>query len=161
MSVLQKFFGVGAAVALLGTSVAMAEIKTGFKPLEFEVRTADGSVTLPDFSFDKNNGGGAEESQATCAMTPGGPSPGVMMELPIIPPVVPDRIEPVQDVTFSAGTLPSQRRFNEQSFRDYENPTPPPEEKEIPVVPEPATLVVIGLGVTGVAVACRRWRKSE
>ena len=159
MSVLQKFFGVGAAVALLGASVAMAEIRTEFKPLEFKVSTADGSVTLPDFSFDKNSGGEAEESQATCAMTPGGPSPGVMMELPIVPPVVPDRIEPVQDVTFSAGTLPSQRRFNEQRFRETTTTTTR-EEIIITELPEPATLVIIGLGVTGVAVARRRWRKS-
>ena len=165
MKVLQKFFGICVAIALLGASFAAAEIRTeSVQPLKFSVSAGDDSITLPDLTFGNTDSASGEEAQSTCAMTPGGPTPGGMLEMPIIPPVTPARVEPVQNVAFSAGALPSQRSYNERAFRGGSGgggggggggDTPPP---PIIVVPEPATLVIVGLGIAGMAVARRRWR---
>jgi len=172
MKTLQIFFGMGAAMALLGANVAIAEIRfggeVGMRPLEFTptFETEGGVVTLPTLSFCNFDSLGGEEAQATCAMTPGGTRAGLMPELPDIQPVTLERSTPVQDVAFSPGTLPSQRPYNERPLRggtststitipeDPETPPPPGD-----LVPEPATLLLVGLGIAGVAAVRRRHQK--
>jgi hypothetical protein len=164
MKTLQRFFGMSAAVALLGASVAMAEIRNdSIRGVPFSVSTADGTITLPDFTFDKIDGSGGEEAQATCAMTPGGTMSGLMTELPILQPVTPTYRDTIPDTVFAPSGLPSQRPYNERPLSDRRNPPNPPTPPDDPppqiivVTPEPATLVVVGLGLAGAAITrCRR-----
>ena len=168
MKTLQVFFGVGAVVVLLGANVAMAEIRfrSTERPVEFtpSFETVDGTVTMPTLSFCNIDSLGGPEAQQTCAMTPGGASAGLLTELPILPPTSPTYTTPMPSTAFSPGTIPGPSPYNETWTR-YRNggggggevPREPPDiEVEIP---EPATLLMVGLGITGVAVARRRGRK--
>lgn len=173
MKTLQVFFGVSVAVALLGASVAVAEIRNEsmMEPLAFNVSTEDGSISMPNLKFDKVGSGG-EEAQQTCAMTPGGTMPNLLMEMPVVPPVNPERAGVNQpERTPSLGIPPYNPSYpsRNQPYRPTyppgtpENPPPPPEEPDDPppvLVPEPATLVILGLGIGGAVVARRRYRKA-
>jgi len=173
MKTLKIFFGVVVAVGLLGSSVAMAEIRLeSMQRLMFSVSTDDGSITLPDFSFCDIDSFGGEEAQATCMMTPGGPAPNVLMDLPDIPRTVP-----------ASGYTSAQAAIAPVSL--LQSPSPPgeprggrgseggggngggngddgvivvPQDPPPYAIPEPATLVIVGLGIAGV-VAARRWKK--
>ena len=169
MRTLQMFFGVGMVVALLGANVAVADFEhRSLQPVRFSFDSADGTIVIPEFSFcDASRlGRPTEDAQATCAMTPGGIASSVMMELPVPLPAIVPRQEVVQPIAYSPGTLPGQRPFNEQ--RTYRSPTttstppPQPDDERPPIeadVPEPATLLIVGLGVAGVAMARRKGRK--
>jgi len=169
MKTLQVFFGLSVATALLGASVAMAEIRhESLRPLMFSVDVGDASITLPEFSFCSINDQ-SEEAQATCMMTPGGNMPDVLMELPVVPIATP--VSEGYTSAQAAITPVSMLRtppYSEPRWPftppvtppitppdDPDDPPPPP-----PVVPEPATLVLIGLGIGGALVARRQRRKN-
>jgi len=174
MKTLQMFFGVGVAVALLGVNVAMAEFRhvSLDRGVEFTptFETADGTVTMPTFSFcDASKlGHPTEDAQSTCAITPGGIAAGLLMELPVLPPAVAPRHEVAQPLAYSPGTLPEQRPYNEPRLPYSRPPAPMPTPQspdELPPIeggeiPEPATLLIVGLGVAGVAMARRKGWKA-
>ena len=169
MRTLQVFFGVGTAVALLGVNVALAdfEFRTLQEPVKFSPTfdTVDGTVTMPTFVFDGGNIG-AEQAQDTCAMTPGGPSAGLMMDLPLLPPIVPTYTPAIPSAPFAANNaLPTTTPYEER--RTYSRGGGGgsrggvgEDDPVIELVPEPTTLLIVGLGITGVAMARRRGRKA-
>jgi len=178
MKALQIFFGMGVAVALLGASVAVAEIRheSIMEPIRFSVSTEDGFITLPDITFCDINTFSGEEAQSTCLATPGGPAPDMLMELPAIPSAVPAaRYTSAQAAIAPVSLLRSPSPPRERPLRGGGGggtggggggnppieiiPEPPPPEDPPYVIPEPATLVIISLGIGG-AVAARRWRKA-
>ena len=175
MKALQIFFGMGVAVALLGASVAVAEIRheSIMEPIRFSVSTEDGFITLPDITFCNINTFSGEEAQATCLATPGGPAPDILMELPAVPAAVPvagytsaqAAIAPVS--LLQSPSPPGERRLRGgggggtggDGSPPIEIIPEPPVEPPPYVIPEPATLMIISLGIGG-AVAARRWRKA-
>ena len=162
MKTLRVLLGACAMIALLGfLHVATADVRNdSVKPLTFSVDSGDGFAGVPEISFD-GNGGDSEEAQTTCAMTPGGNMPGLLLEQPFTPPPNPERLTNAPDETlaplsslnsappYSRGGLP----YNPNDPNDPGTPPPPPDdpkEPSTPAVPEPATLVLVGLGI-GVA----------
>jgi hypothetical protein len=178
MKTLQVFFGAGAMVALLGfLSIATADVRNdSIKSLTFSVDVGDGSVGMPEVSFD-DMGSGAEETQTTCAMTPGGNMPGLLLEQPIVPTPDPERLVSAPDEALaplsSLQTPPPYQLRTPYGPRTPEgqspggdpsgpDPPPQPDPDPSPVVPEPATLLLVGLGI-GVAAygaGARRRRKD-
>ena len=159
MKTLQKFLGVGVAVALLGLNVVMADVMkpdSVKKPMQFSLDIGDSSFDLPDISFDAMSGVDGEEAQQTCAMTPGGVA-SMILELPPITMPRPEQWNNASRVALAPlGTLPSPpndspSRRRQPPRRSTTTPTPPPI-----LVPEPATLVIVGLGIGAVAIARRR-----
>lgn len=176
MKMLQVFFGVGAVIALL-VGVAVAEIKNeSMKPLMFSVDVGDGSVTLPDFTFCNVGSTGDEGAQATCMMTPGGNMPNSLLELPVTPvPVAASAedytsaqvaIAPVAQLNSIQPPVYGPRRPWLSNPDDPSSPAGPadltdpvivdPADPSPVVVPEPATLVIVGLGIGGAMIARRR-----
>ena len=150
---------VSAVVALLGLSVALADIKneSANVPLVFPLE-GDGLPGMPDMSFDTMGGAGGDESQTTCATTPGGTSPNLLLEEPLVPTsnAVDMPSESVASASFqqpSSQTPPTQPPPTRPY---YPPPTPPQDPPSLPV-PEPATLLVVGLGI-GAALTARRLR---
>jgi len=161
MKTLKLFFGVGAVVALLGLNVVLADIKSGsVAQPEFALDTGDGTSLSP-ISFDTANN---NEAQTTCAMTPGSPSLSQLLAEPIIPPQGTESLTQYEDMSPVSsrgldrpeGPPPWRRIYPPPPFR-RDDPPPP---RRV-VTPEPATALLIGLGIGGVAVvALRRWKKS-
>ena len=172
MRTLQILFGGFAAVALLGASVAVAEIRhESIRAMPFSVSTEDGFITLPDVSFCSIDTMGGEEAQEGCMMIPGGPAPNLLMELPVVlpPAAQTERYTSAQAAIAPVSSLQSSAPYNEPRPRRGTGtstamttiPTVPPPDDPPPIVviPEPATLVIMGLGVGG-AVVARRWREK-
>jgi len=185
MRALQMFFGAVAATALLGAGVVVAEIRYSIEPLKFSVSTEDGSITLPVLEFCNIDSTGGEETQTPCMMAPGGPLPNLLMELPVMPLVAPAQtaeytsaqaaIAPISSLRSSApynerrllgvgssgvsstGTASMMSTVQPPVIVMPEYPSDPP---PVVAIPEPATLVVVGLGIGGV-VAARRWREKK
>ena len=193
MKALRVFFGIGAATALLGAGVAMAEIKNeSIKSLRFSVDIGDNSVSLPEFVFCDLDSMGGEGAGDVCMMTPGGPSQNVLLELPVVPLPSPASAEESYTSARAAiapvSLLQASTPPAEQPLRGYPSgttdpsgptdppgtvdpidptdPPGPPVDPFVPpvdptdpsptVVPEPATLVIVGLGIGGAVVARRR-----
>jgi len=181
MKTLQIFFGI-VVVVLFGTNAAVADLRNeSLQSLKFKIDIGDASVTLPDCVFCDLSSVGGEEANSTCMMTPNGAMPNTLLELPpVVPPTDPAAgdytsaraaIDPVS--LLRAATPPA-----EQPLRDRSNPAGPPNPSGptdpsdpsnpsgptdpppivIVVVPEPATLVIVGIGIAGAAVVRRRWK---
>ena len=173
MKTLKILLGSGAMIALLGfllgfLNVAQADIRNdSIQPLKFDVDAGDGSVSMPQITFD--SGGAAEESQQTCAMTPGGSMPGLLLEQQFATPPDPEHLTHPPDVTLAPiSSLQTPPPYNPR--RGYPDDPTPPGTPEIPVdpdepppppvTPEPTTLLLVGLGIAGAAVARRRWGRA-
>jgi len=168
MRTLQILLGTIATTALVGAGVAVAEIRHSIESPKFSVSTEDGSITLPELKFCD-----VGEEAEPCVMTPSGTAPSMLMELPVVPPAVlaqTARYTSAQAAIAPISSLPSSTSYNEPRPRRTRTPTttstvpivpaPPDDPPQIEVtIPEPATLVVVGLGIGG-AVAARRWRKE-
>jgi len=162
MKTLKIFFGVGALVALLGLNVALADIKSesAAQPT-FSLYTGDGTSLSPiTFDVATNN-----EAQTTCAMTPGSPSLSPLLPEPVVPLQATEQLTQYNDMS-SVGSQEGGSNYNPppQPYRRDLPPPPrndgPPSEDQV-VTPEPATMLLIGLGIGGVAVAARRrWKKN-
>jgi hypothetical protein len=174
MRTLKMLFGVGLVIALLGLNVATADIKNGGAgSLTFPVDTGDGTASMPDVTFDSTDGAGGDEAQTTCAMTPGGTSSNALLPEPFVPPTDPDTFTdaPLERLANDSLRSPPSPNRDRQGRPLYppplppadDNTTPPTDEEEPPpppaTVPEPATLLVFGLGLGATALVSRRRRK--
>lgn len=173
MKTLQMLLGIVAIVALLGLNVAVAEIQnSSAKSPNFSMDAGDGS-TMPDISFDTMGGTGGDEAQSTCAMTPGGTSPSLLLEEPVLPPETPVSTDPNRDTASSStlaplNSLQSAPPYRGTGYPTYPpgvtDPTPDPDNPNTPpamVVPEPTTMAVVALGLGGVALVSRRRGKKN
>ena len=170
MKMLQMFFGLGATVALLGANVAIAEIRSGVDPLTFSVGTGGTSASM-SVSFSDAGGFGSEEAHGTCTMTPGGNMPNVILELPVVTSIyakdsvygtarVVDTLD-TDNVFRSTPPLYTPNRRYLPPPDDGQSSTDPPDGSSTSVVPEPATLLIVGLGIGAVAAMCRRRWKTD
>jgi len=172
MRMLQIILGAGAVVALMGLNVTLADIKNESARSSigtFSLDIGDGTV-MPDVSFSMMGGAGGEEAQATCMMTPGGPAMNVLLELPPL-------VDPVSEVAYNSPhtTLAPLNSLNSPPATLPYNPYRPSltgtsnntnndgggGEEDVSVVPAPATLVIVGLGIAGIAVMRRRKLQKE
>jgi hypothetical protein len=168
MKTLKILLGSGAMIALLGfLNVAPADIRNdSIQPLRFDVDAGDGSVSMPQITFD-SGGGATEEAQQTCAMTPGGNIPGLLSEQQFVTPPNPEHMTHPPEVTLapiSALQTPPpydpRRGYPPTDPTTPEVPVDPEEPPPPPVVPEPTTLLLVGLGIAGAAAARRRWGRA-
>lgn len=164
MKTLKIFLSVGALVALLGLNVARADIKNeSAEQPTFPLDTGDGSSLSP-ISFGTATG---NEAQTTCATTPGSPSTNMLLPEPVVLPQDVESFTQYEDMSpvSSPQELKSFNPLTRQPRRW--NFPPPPSNKEAPpppeevATPEPATMLLIGLGIGGVTMATRRqWKKA-
>ena len=168
MKTLQIILGTGVAFALMGLNVAVADIRniSLSTPITFPLDLGDGTV-MPDISFDLMGGAGPDTAQDTCMMTPGGPATNVLLDLPpIVPASNPNylstpqaTLEPVSSLNSPPPYYPPGRGPGQGYPPGPTTPIDPTEPNPTsPVVPAPATLLIVGLGLAGVAVLCRRKR---
>ena len=166
MKTLKIFLGVGAVVALWGLGVVTADTvnESVQTPMTFSLDTGDGS-SMPDLSFGTSGGAGEDASQTTCAMTPGGASTNLMMDEPVIPPVNPEQLSehspqqtlaPLNSLNNPPQQYNPRRPYNPQTPPTTKEDEPPPET----IVPEPATLLIMALGIGAATVARRRWKNG-
>jgi len=121
-----------------------ADVESNIAPLTFTLDIGDNAITLPPLIFDNEF---TEQAQMSCAMTPGGGLSDVILALPPLP--IPDtpyrlsdvaeRLEPVTSLispplSSDRGTIPPSPRLPEQ-------------ERIVSVVPAPATIGIVALGV--------------
>ena len=176
MKTLQIFLGTGVIIALLVfLNVATADVsneslKEAKKSLTFTVDVGDGSVGMPEVKFAPEDG---EQSQGTCAMTPGGNMPNMLLGEPVLPTPKQDMLQNTPDKALEPLSSlktpppyhePYRRRDRQPPDRDPDpdpndpdpnDPDPPPN-----TTPEPATLLLVGLGV-GVALCETRRRRGK
>ena len=164
MKTLRMFFSVGALVALLGLNVALADIKSesAGQETKFDLDAGDGGNLSP-LSFDT---AGNNEAQTTCATTPGGPSVSQLLEAPVVSPPDTEQLtqlgdlSPVSSQNLATGTPPTVQRPPRYPLNN--NPTGggggdgEEEDPQPPATPEPATLLLVGLGIGGAAMVARR-----
>jgi len=174
MKTLLMIFGVCVGVVILGLNVATADMRNESAniPLKFSL-DIDDTVIVPDLTFDTLGNVGSEAAQATCAATPGGTLPsGLLLESPVVPQWYSNRPEDYSrnmspSMLAPLGSLappPSYRQNgrssgspNRYSPPNVVNPEVPPEHPTNEV-PEPATWVIVGIGIGVAAVARRRWK---
>ena len=155
----KMFLGVGAVIALLGLNVAFADVQSNISsPLMFSLDIGDG-IEMSPISFCLAGGAADDEAQLTCMMTPGGPST-IVWDLPPLNPVI-DPLIATPQMTFAA-------------FDPISSPAPPPgmpwlplpppgatipEDRppsDTPVIPAPATVLIVGLGLVALVMTKRR-----
>jgi hypothetical protein len=168
MKTLRIIFGVGLTMIPLELTATLADMKyeSSRVPLTFPLDIGDSSVIMADLTFDTLDGVGGEEAQATCAMTPGGAATGLLMQTPVIP-LVNNR---PANYTYNSpqvsqsplDSLPPTTSYNPSSNRRRSIPhntsiRSVPEKRETDT-PEPATLLIVGLGISAAVVARRRWK---
>jgi len=165
MRTLQIILGTGVAVALMGLNVAVADIKnlSSSTPITFPLDLGDGAVVL-DISFGLTGGTGPDGAEPTCMMTPGGPATDVLLELPPIVPVSnPNYLSTPQATLEPINSLNSPPPYYpERGPGGPSGPAAPIDPMEpgspTPIVPAPATLLIVGLGLAGIAMLRRRKR---
>ena len=158
MKTIQIILGAGVVAALVvGLNVAFADVISQRAPIEFDRDVGEG-IEMPAISFDFMGGVGEEEVHGGCMMTPGGQESSAVLPLP--PPV----IVPTAVHNYGAveATLAPLNSFNTPPRIPYERPPRRPPDDPRPVVPDtvvpaPATLVIVGIGLAGIA-AMRRWQ---
>jgi len=154
MKAIQIILGAGVVVALIGLNVAFADVISERTPIEFG-RDVGGSVEMPPVSFDFMGGVGEEEVQGGCMMTPGGQeSVGTLALLP--PVIVPTANHSYDTVLAPLNSFDSPARPPVRIPGDSSRRPPDPQEGNSSQVPAPATLVIVGIGLAGIAVMRRR-----
>ena len=161
MKAIQIILGAGVVVALIGLNVAFADVISQRAPIEFDRDVGEG-IEMRPISFDFMGGVGEEETQhGGCMMTPGGQEPAGALPLP--PPVIiPTAVHGYGEVQSTLAPLNSfntppgiPREGRPRNPRTPDDPPRTPPDEPF-VIPEPATLVIVGLGLVGVAAMRRR-----
>ena len=171
MKTLRRFFVLGAVLALVGLNTMLADGAGAANPLTFRLDTGYPSVNLPEISFDSAGSPSGEETQSTCAMTPGGNMPNLIPNQPVVPPTNPGDPDSERNAARSPETtldpnltdpVPVQHEHKRYwAISGGSQPLPEGDDGDVPspAVPEPATLVIVGLGIGAAAIARRRWKK--
>jgi len=167
MKTLRIIIGVGVAMSLLGLNVVQADMKNASSkvPLSFSLDFGDSSVVMPELTFDAVDGASGEEAQQTCAMTPGGVASSLLLQLPSVSQMN-NNTEGYSRASSQVSLSPlyslpppsHSPNGRGRTGRPFNPPTLKVSEDDPPAdVPEPATLVIVGLGIGAAAVA-RRWK---
>ncbi|MDR3181756.1 MAG: PEP-CTERM sorting domain-containing protein [Planctomycetaceae bacterium] len=172
MKTFNYFITVSVLVIMSSAACVYAELAHDIKPVLFALDTGDGGSQPEMLNFDSNQ---ENASQATCSTTPNNGTAGTpaIMELPpiqdpreAVPDYSPDITEsPVSSQSDRRGTRgDSSRSPNNSNYPNvpYNPQYLPPDAPETPTAPsitstpEPATLLMVGLGMMMLAGSRRR-----
>ncbi len=145
------------AIFVAGTACLHADFNTigngltGIADLQYGLNRSGNEASNDTVSFPVS--ADDQASLQTCAMNPISPD-SVVMDIPPLPEFPDDY--PIVTTSFTSSSSPTPER-REYTPPRYDDDDPPPPN----VVPEPATMLVIGLGLCGLVPLTRRNRKSD